>query len=303
MNTSRLLCTLAILGCLLLVPTVTTLAAPSGAIFTTVEDGSEVNANIYPDKELVYLDGGPGPGAPATAAGLDDGIYVFQVTDPAGCRQFEVVGGLITEVIVTGCEHNTGIDIDHGATTVQLAPYDDTPNRGGVYKAWAIPLEDFLNGCAAIGEPNGLAVVDCGMGHGNFHGFVPAHTKTDNFKVGPVNNLEIDTWFFDDFTGLTIPGLKIMWIDTLGVSNRKWSYGPSGPNFHYNYKMAHVEAIEKGTHYVLIMDQPGCRVIRIEATTGVRNQDRNGPGLIEVNVRQNDPDWTKEIYVLCDPSE
>src|SRR5215212_5788870 len=79
--------------------------APSGAIFTTVADGSEVNFNIYPSKEAVYLDGGPGPGAPQTAAGLDDGIYVFQVTDPSGKtllsqdaaknRRFTVQGGII----------------------------------------------------------------------------------------------------------------------------------------------------------------------------------------------------------------
>src|SRR4051812_44496850 len=54
--------------------------APSGAIFTTVVDGSEVNFNQYPSKEAVYLDGGPGPGAPQHAAGLDDDRYVFQVT-------------------------------------------------------------------------------------------------------------------------------------------------------------------------------------------------------------------------------
>jgi hypothetical protein len=59
-------------------------SAPSGAIFTTVADGSEVNYNIYQAKEDVYLDGGPGPGAPQGAAGLDDGVYVFQVTDPSG---------------------------------------------------------------------------------------------------------------------------------------------------------------------------------------------------------------------------
>ena len=74
--------------------------APSGAIFTTVSDGTEVNYNIYQAKEDVYLDGGPGPGAPQHAAGLDDGVYVFQVTDPsgktllstdpAGCRLFTV---------------------------------------------------------------------------------------------------------------------------------------------------------------------------------------------------------------------
>src|SRR5262245_38268059 len=72
----------------------------SGAICTTVVDGTEVNANIYPSKEAVYLDGGPGVGAPQGAAGLPNGTYVFQVTDPSGktllstdaanCRQFTV---------------------------------------------------------------------------------------------------------------------------------------------------------------------------------------------------------------------
>src|SRR3982750_4151299 len=78
--------------------------APSGAIFTTVQDGSEVNFNQYPSKEAVYLDGGPGPGAPQAAAGLDDGTYVFQVSDPSGkkllsqdaakCREFVVTNGV-----------------------------------------------------------------------------------------------------------------------------------------------------------------------------------------------------------------
>src|SRR6266542_4165096 len=91
----------------LALPAITSDHAPSGAIFTTVADGSEVNLNQFPAKEAVYLDGGPG--APATAAGLDDGSYVFQVTDPPGkrllstdaarCRQFTVSGGLIIAVV------------------------------------------------------------------------------------------------------------------------------------------------------------------------------------------------------------
>src|SRR3989442_3725032 len=56
----------------------------SGAIFTTLPDGSAVNFNIYASKSDVYLDGGPPPGAPSTAAGLADGAYVFQMTDPSG---------------------------------------------------------------------------------------------------------------------------------------------------------------------------------------------------------------------------
>src|SRR5688572_23647407 len=133
------------LGLVFSAATVVMAHAPSGAIFTTVADGSEVNFNIYPSKEAVYLDGGPGPGAPQGAAGLDDGTYVFQVTDPSGrtllstdaakCRQIVVSHGIITGVVATGCQHLTGLDVDHGATTVQLMPYLDTPNNGGVYKA------------------------------------------------------------------------------------------------------------------------------------------------------------------------
>src|SRR3954451_21463972 len=122
-------------------------SAPTGAIFTTVADGSEVNANLYHSKDAVYLAGGPGPAAPQTSAGFDDGRYVFQVTDPSGkkllstdaakCRQFDVANGSITNVVASGCQHKTGVDIDHGAATVQLMPYADTPNPGGVYKVWA----------------------------------------------------------------------------------------------------------------------------------------------------------------------
>src|SRR5258708_30119731 len=55
-----------------------------GAIFTTLADGSAVNANQYDSTCAVYLDGGPGPNAPASAAGLPDGDYYFQVTNPDG---------------------------------------------------------------------------------------------------------------------------------------------------------------------------------------------------------------------------
>src|SRR2546425_3963715 len=144
-------------------------SAPSGAIFTTLVDGSEVNYNIYQAKEDVYLDGGPGPGAPQTAAGLDDGTYVFQVTDPPGktllstdparCRQFTVANGVITGVVAqpNGCQHATGTDIDHNATTVQLVPFKDTGNPGGVYKVWVTFLEDY----ACFPD---LSAVDCTAG-------------------------------------------------------------------------------------------------------------------------------------------
>jgi hypothetical protein len=100
-----------VLGTVLTLGATAALAAgPTGAIFTTTPDGSVVNANVqYQSKLEVYLDGGPGPNAPQTAAGLDDGLYVFQVTDPAGkyllsmdpskCRVVAVQGGVIVRVV------------------------------------------------------------------------------------------------------------------------------------------------------------------------------------------------------------
>ncbi|MCK4367762.1 MAG: hypothetical protein KAW84_07445 [Thermoplasmata archaeon] len=224
-----------------------------GAIFTTLEDGTRVNANIYEDKRDVYLDGGPGPNAPKDAAGLPDGNYYFQVTDPPGkkllsqdpvfCREFRVEDGIIVEYVSIGREyygknpnklipcyvdgweygkHDLGLDIDHGALTIQLMPYKNTPNRGGVYKVWATPVEHF------DGDPN---LVDNGYWPGYYHGFVPAYSKTDNFKVRgngkPKPTPEIEVCKFEDQNGNgiwetgepMIPGWMIDVTDPLAVTN------------------------------------------------------------------------------------
>jgi hypothetical protein len=283
--------------------------APSGAIFTTVADGTEVNFNIYPAKEDVYLDGGPGAGAPQGAAGLDDGTYVFQVTDPSGkkllsqdaakCREIVVTNGVIASVVAAGCQHVTGVDIDHNAKTVQLMPYADTPNPGGEYKAWVVRLDDFLAGCAALGENNGLDVVDCGQAPGNYHGFIPRHTKTDNFKVGRTNNLEIDTRFIDNATGQTLAGKRIKWTDTLGSSNTKHSYNL--PAWWTRDNFAHVEAVEAGVHQITIEDQAGCKVLNVwcDAASCGRSVNLSGPGTVDVPIKHNDRMWTHYIYVSC----
>lgn len=237
-----------------------------GAIFTTLPDGSAVNFNIYPSKFDVYLDGGPPPGAPQHAAGLPDGTYVFQITDPSGksllstdkaaCRRFTVAAGIITGVVAAGgCEHLTGLDVDHGATTVQMMPYLDTPNNGGEYKAWATPVEFYLQGCAALGIADGLGVVDCGKTGGDVHGFIPSHSKTDNFKArGERVNREIDTKFTNG-AGNLILGVCETWIDTLGVSNTRCA----DPNPAIgNLGWAHVENVENGIHEIIITGQPGC---------------------------------------------
>ncbi|MCJ7491552.1 MAG: hypothetical protein MUP15_05315, partial [Dehalococcoidia bacterium] len=82
----------------------------SGAVFTTTADGEIVNENVHYDSKIdVYLDGGPGPRAPITAAGLPDGNYYFQVTDPSGkvllsedpakCREIRAQGGVIVQLV------------------------------------------------------------------------------------------------------------------------------------------------------------------------------------------------------------
>lgn len=161
----------------------------TGAIFTTLSDGSRVNANIYSakcDALGVYLDGGPGPNAPQGAAGLPDGDYFYQVTDPSGktllstdpqkYRRLTVAAGIITSRVAPAApgDHDTGTDVDHGAVTVELCPFLDTPNNGGEYKVWVTRVGDFS------GNPD---IVDNGYNPGYFHGFIPAASKTDNFKV------------------------------------------------------------------------------------------------------------------------
>lgn len=182
----------------------------SGAIFTTFPDGSRVNGNIYPSMEDVYLDGGPGPNAPITAAGLPEGDYFFQVTDPGGkellsldhisCRKVHVNDAGVIDEIYSGtnyewsrgkwesttCQHLAGVDLDHGddgAITVQLMPYAKTPNKGGVYKAWMTPVGSYTGDPSFVPTKHGDSVNGEGWEPNDFHGFVPSASKTDNYKV------------------------------------------------------------------------------------------------------------------------
>jgi hypothetical protein len=150
-------------------------AAPvTGAIFTTNVTSDYVNQNIYDNKEDVYLNGGPMPKGPnhdvdCSAAGLPDGDYYFQVTDPSGMtllstdtidhRKVTVTNGVITAVD----DHATGTG-KCNSLSAQLMPFDDTPNPGGEYKVWMTP----------VGSYDPLA--------GTF-GFLNSQSKTDNFKV------------------------------------------------------------------------------------------------------------------------
>jgi len=256
------------------------LANVAGAIYTTLIDGSEVNFNIYAAKPDVYLNGGPGKGAGSNAPGLvPDGTYVFMVTDPSGqtllstdpaaCRQVTVSGGVITGITGTcpapNVPHVVGVT-PAGYATVQLMPYNDTPNNGGEYKAWITPVVSYA--CAD------LSIVDCTNGK---HGFIDSESKTDNFKVKGIAD-EIDTRFLD-FWGNYLDNRKITWFDTHGASNTKWSYYDPA---HVIMHEAHVEAPEIGAHYIQVNDQPGCKVGDV-ALDGVKTK-KKGPQTVPVKV-------------------
>ena len=132
---------------------------------------------------------------------------------------------MIQSVAPSGaCEHATGIDGEDLGITVQLFPYADTPNPGGVYKAWVTPTSR----------------LDCGR-WAKFGCFVPRYSKTDNFKVIADAIVEIDTRFWKN--GEALLGLAAGWTDTVGASNVKYSeYNPAILAF----REAHVEAAEGG---------------------------------------------------------
>jgi hypothetical protein len=136
-------------------------AAPPlpGTIFTTDSSCTGVNLNIYSSKDDVYLDGGPAhPGA----AGLPDGDYYVQVTEPGGTLLGTSIGsGNDTPVHVT----NGKFDQCYPLAMILIKAsdgtpgYDTTSNPGGEYKVWVSNESSFTNNS----------------------------TKTDNFKVKEEN--------------------------------------------------------------------------------------------------------------------
>ena len=257
-----------------------TQAAPlHGAIFTTTPDGVIVNENVHYNQKIeVYLDGGPGPHAPQNAAGLPDGDYVFQVTNPSGavllsedasvCRVLRVDTGVIvarlnlgatydpdgpggdapipchidddpahpTDPGVAGAsgQHDTNTDADDGPSdiVVQLMPFFDTPNPGGVYKAWIIPLSRYGDNGGDLADlptdhevcvkHNGNPANNCNgnktvIGFERDPGFGPARdqVKTDNFKVREFDSPMLHVRKFNDLNsnGQWDPGEPEIGVD------------------------------------------------------------------------------------------
>ncbi len=250
----------------------------SGAIFTTLEDGSRVNANIYEDKEDVYLDGGPRGGSPSMAAGLPEGDYHYQVTDPSGqdllsedhisCRKIHVNADGVIDTIYAGndwdkikgtytqiaCQHAQGVDIDYpelGAVTVQLYPYDNTPNQGGVYKVWITPVADYMGDADAI--PGGAIKVN-GEEYlpGYYHGFIPADSKTDNYKVNQKGPHTPPMIYVDKFHDANANGLYD--ADELGIDG--WQIAATDPLGATNYYTTYAEIMADQGDWLITEDTP-----------------------------------------------
>jgi len=140
----------------------------NGALQTTLSDGTVVNYNTGHACDEVYITGGP---QNQNDLGIvPSGTYYVRVTDPAGKTDLSAISpgtGDFTVVVapnsnnkgvITGGTHPTGsTDSQSGETTVQLWPFAQTPNNGGVYKVWISTDPNFQNGT----------------------------TKTDNFKCTP----------------------------------------------------------------------------------------------------------------------
>ncbi len=146
-------------------------------IYTSISDGTTVNANLYDSKADVYLNGGP---QNQNGKGLPDGTYYFQVTDPSGnillstdpasCRQLQVVNGVIAGAASAAgaCAHTNGFfNPANGSTSVQLSPFKNTPNNGGEYKVYLIQQTSTVSVAT-----DGITI-----------NFKSKDSNTDNFKV------------------------------------------------------------------------------------------------------------------------
>src|SRR5574341_868072 len=145
---------LAAVALLTLTTTSALMAQLTGAIFTTTVSCPGTDQNIYASKGDVYLDGGPHNGS---AAGLPDGYYYVQVTEPDGTLLGTSVGSGLSApggsdgqvVHVTGGEFDLCYRLSDIVKTAGPnctngdAGYCTTTNPGGEYKVWVSTVSTF----------------------------------------------------------------------------------------------------------------------------------------------------------------
>jgi hypothetical protein len=193
----KLLSSLALAPFALLLAASSAAAQASGSAYTTDPKGAV--ENVFAKPKDVHLAGGPGPNAGCGGNGLANGSYYVQVTDPSGVtllssdalakRIVTVSGGVISAAPGGHAVANGPC----GSKVVQLWPFNASPSSGSEYKAWLMPVADYV-----AGGPN--------------FGFPSNRSKTSNFKVKggkPVESALIQgTVFYDhNQNGVYDPGV------------------------------------------------------------------------------------------------
>jgi hypothetical protein len=191
---------------LLTVTAATAFMAPplTGSINTTDIGCGSVNINSFPNKDAVYLNGGPQN--QNAGNGLPDGSYYVKVTEPDGTVLGSSIGGPADDapVHVTGGYFDQCYQLSQIVSPPGGAPapgYIDTTNNGNEYKVWVCNDANFT-------DDNG-------------------HCKTDNFKVAknpPIVDdatLQVVKFYDSDQDGVLDPGEQTLegWkFDLNGIS-------------------------------------------------------------------------------------
>lgn len=198
---------LAIFALLTIATTSAFMAPPfTGSINTTDIGCGSVNINSYPNKDAVYLNGGPQNGN--SGSGLPAGSYYVRVTEPDGTLLGSSIGGpdgdQPVHVTVDGGSFDKCYQLSQIVSPPGGAPapgYNDTTNNGNEYKVWVCTDANFT-------DDNG-------------------HCKTDNFKVAknpPIVDdalLQVVKFYDSNQDGIKDPGEQVLegWkFDLNGVS-------------------------------------------------------------------------------------
>ncbi|MCW8327379.1 hypothetical protein MD588_01005 [Photobacterium sp. SDRW27] len=149
---------------------------------------------------------------------------------------------------VHDCQHQLGSEFTGkypdelpDGDTIQLFPFANTPNNGGVYKAWVSPKSKVHEACKLyeyddIGYLTGEEEQCRG-----FFGFVPRWSKTDNFKV----NLEKPAQSFDVALRKFHDKNLNCTLDNYEEYVKNWDYGVTPPMSPYMRKIFTTAEYEK----------------------------------------------------------
>jgi SdrD B-like protein len=209
----------------------------TGAIYTTDSGCNRVNGNLFASKTDVFVNGGP---QHLGSAGLPDGSYYIQVTDPSGAQLLGTsVGASIPQPVTvvngafTSCLRLWDVVFQGG-----VQGYADTTNAGGEYKVWVSTVSTFDNNL----------------------------TKTDNFKVGTSSP------YAGDITGIKFYDANVDGIQQngeLGIAGwRITLFGISNPLFAF-----YTTTTDANGNFLFDLTDPGtygvCEVLPSSSPTWV----------------------------------